>query len=281
MSSKLVKILLIVSIVGTLACVGLGVLINHQKNQYVAQLTAVEKNLRAAPPFIKYRADFKKNVKEPATTIHKINALLKNTHQELSTQTIKLERAQGELAEAVSAKEKLEIDLNVAREEANAASNDLANAQSKLATMEEELNEVRTHLKGWAPKELFEKIDALEADVKLLERKSRALADRNSQLQAQLSDKELPPGGITAVPDSLSGKVVAINKPWSFVVLNIGKKNQLREGVELVVTRGETYVGKIRTVSVDASTAVADILPDSAQGEIQIGDGVAIASSTE
>ena len=72
----------------------------------------------------------------------------------------------------------------------------------------------------------------------------------------------------------LSGKVVALNKSWNFVVLDVGKDNKLNEGVDLAVYRGDLLIGKVRTVSVDATTAIADILPDWTKSEIQVGDKV-------
>jgi len=65
-----------------------------------------------------------------------------------------------------------------------------------------------------------------------------------------------------------------MNKAWNFVVLDVGEQNQLVEGVDLTVYRGNSLVGKVRTVSVDDETAIADILPEWTKTEIQIGDQV-------
>jgi hypothetical protein len=75
-------------------------------------------------------------------------------------------------------------------------------------------------------------------------------------------------------PLELSGKVLAINKAWNFVVLDVGKDDKLVEGVDLTVYRGETLIGKIRTVAVENNTAIADVLPEWTKTEIQVGDKV-------
>lgn len=278
MSPKLVKTILVVSILGTLACLALGILINQKKIRYADQLTATEQALRAVPSFIQYKSDFAQNPNEPAATIRKLNNVIQNTQQELTGKASELKAIQQKLAEAVSEKEKLEINLNVAKEESISAQNELNQTRAKMETTESELDALKTDLKGWKPTELFEKIGDLEADVKHFEKKIKSLATQNSKLQNKVANFESEGGEFHSTPGDLTGKIVAVNKPWSFVVLNIGKKNHLKEGTELTVSRGETPIGKVRTVSVDAATSVADILPAATQAEIQVGDMVAVNS---
>lgn len=70
-----------------------------------------------------------------------------------------------------------------------------------------------------------------------------------------------------------TGRIIAVNPGWNFVVLNIGdKQGAVQNGVMLVVRNGEP-IAKIRITSVEPSTAIADILPNSLRKGITIQPG--------
>lgn len=274
MSNKLVKTLLLLSIIISLIAVGFGLFINQAKNQYAVQLTAVEQSLKEGPSFIQYGGQFKKDLAEPAATIQRSNKIVYNAQQELSEKTNALEETKTNLDTLKEEKEKLQMDLTVAIKEREAFEQNLTETKEKFENTSDELRDLKTALRGRTPKELFDKIDMLEASVRSLERQTKSLTDQLTQVQAKMEVAQTAAEEGSIVPGSFNGKVVSVNKPWSFVVVDIGKNNKLTEGVELSVTRGDASVGKVRVVSVDASTAVADILPDTLQSEIQIGDQV-------
>ncbi|MFZ5805880.1 MAG: hypothetical protein ACOY3I_01540 [Verrucomicrobiota bacterium] len=274
MSTKLIKVLLGVSILLSLTALVLGFLIYQQKGRYEAQLTAVEQSLKEAPPFIQYTGQFQRDVSEPAATIQKANHILKNTQQELSEKTVNLDEAQKKVETLLDEKGKLEMDLTVAYKERETFEGQLTETKAKLESFQEELQLLQDGLRGHTPQELFSKIDHLESNIQALERQARDLGDKAAELQSQIEEMQTAKVRQN-VPGEISGKVVAINKPWSFVVLDIGKNDNLAEGIELNVTREDRMIGKVRTVSVDATTAVADILPDMLKDEIQVGDQVA------
>ena len=74
----------------------------------------------------------------------------------------------------------------------------------------------------------------------------------------------------------LTGTITAYNPGWNFVVLNIGDRQGLKVGKELVIKRGGQMVGKAKVTSVDPGTSIADIVPNTvAKGEsVQPGDSV-------
>lgn len=75
------------------------------------------------------------------------------------------------------------------------------------------------------------------------------------------------------MPPGISGKVTFVNRAWNFVVLNVGLSNGLIPKGELIVYRGDRFLGKVKVTSVEENTAVADIESD-AKGDIQAGDSV-------
>jgi cell shape-determining protein MreC len=71
----------------------------------------------------------------------------------------------------------------------------------------------------------------------------------------------------------VSGKVTFVDRTWNFVVLDVGISAGVVPNGELIVYRGQTFLGKLRVTKVDPNDAVAEILPD-VKGDIQIGDKV-------
>jgi hypothetical protein len=101
---------------------------------------------------------------------------------------------------------------------------------------------------------------------------AEGLKSRAEEMSAVAEQKErvIQEYKSNTVRQGLSGKVVAYNQGWNFVVLNIGDKAGLKAGVQMVVLRGGSMVGKVKVTSVEPSTAIADVLP----GTIARGDSV-------
>ena len=80
------------------------------------------------------------------------------------------------------------------------------------------------------------------------------------------------PGSTKSI--ALSGKIVAVNPTWNFVIIDLGKNDSVVEGLTMVLYRGDKMIGKVKTVTVDAQTSVADVLPGTPASAIEIGDQV-------
>ncbi|HJO10238.1 MAG TPA: hypothetical protein QGH16_10315, partial [Verrucomicrobiota bacterium] len=80
------------------------------------------------------------------------------------------------------------------------------------------------------------------------------------------------------LPRTLHGKVTAVDAQFDFVVLDIGESQGVREHGELLVSRGEKLIGKIRVLDVKKDHSIANILPNWKQGEIQTGDFVIVGN---
>lgn len=80
---------------------------------------------------------------------------------------------------------------------------------------------------------------------------------------------------------SIRGTVLAVNRAYNFVVLNLGNRQGLEPNAEMLVLRDTTIIGKIRISSVEPATAIGDILGNSlARGvQVQPGDTVIYAGS--
>lgn len=72
----------------------------------------------------------------------------------------------------------------------------------------------------------------------------------------------------------LNGRILEINKKHKFVVINLGEKDRIRKGAELLVYRDKKLIGKIEVEEIFEKMSSCKILPWFAEEEIKIDDGV-------
>ena len=94
-------------------------------------------------------------------------------------------------------------------------------------------------------------------------------------LQAHL-DQYVNPDKEVVLPNGLAGHVVAVDPKWNFVLLDIGADSGVLERGQMKVHRKGKLISKVRIVSVEAKTAIANVLPDWQQPDqtIAAGDSV-------
>lgn len=279
--SAIGKVFLGLSLALGVASAALGFMIAQQKTQYATQLTNVESSLKSFKDLsdpVLYSLHFKESpVSEPGATISKIKTKLGESQETVTTLTTDLSTTKKDLESTNAEKTKLNNQLTEATNKLKQTEEKLTSTQKKVSPLEAEVKKFKEGLKGEDPAFLFQQIDSLKSDLKKATDEKKQFEDESSTLKAEVEKlREFKHVSETKeVPKNLLGKIVAVNKPWSFVVLDIGQEDLLVDGVELTVFRGEKFIGKIRTVSVDAETAVADILPDWSKGDpIQVGDSV-------
>lgn len=224
---------------------------------------------------------------------------LKSTKGTLASAQQKLKKTEADLTETKTTLETTQTTLKKAEE-------DLTNAKGELQTAKAEMEKAKAEAEDKAAKlaaldakmkELVAKIGTV--DIEGLPKKLEEMAAENTkvrieleeakQVQEALNQKAAALEGevqtkentITAykhklVQPGLTGRVLAYNPGWNFVVLSIGDKAGLKSGVNMVVTRGGAMIGKVRVTTVEPNTAIADVLPGTlAKGEsVQPGDSV-------
>ena len=84
------------------------------------------------------------------------------------------------------------------------------------------------------------------------------------------------------VRQGTTGRILAVNGGWNFVVLSIGDKQGAVVGATMLVLRGGEPIAKARVSSVEAATSIADILPGSVRRgvTVQPGDTVVFEGRT-
>jgi small-conductance mechanosensitive channel len=261
------KILILAAVVFSLAAAALGFL-NHGK-------------------LVKAKADVTKFQTESTTNAKKAEKAsvdLKAANEKLAVAGSDIEKTSAELAELKSQsakstglvtdlqKQLADKDALIAQQKTDMAAKDtrISELETKASQTTQPTNSPTDDLK----KQLEEKdllASSLQSKLKDQETQLSALKER----EAQRKSKSLRPG--------LEGRILAVNASWNFVVLSLGDRNGVVNGAEMLIKRGAQLIGKVRITSVEPSTSIADIVPNSIRGSltVQPGDSVIYSGPAE
>jgi len=119
-------------------------------------------------------------------------------------------------------------------------------------------------------------LTAAEREKAFLSDKVRAAEQRATPPETEKA-RQPPAGGNPGI----RGRVLAVNRAYNFVVLNLGGRQGVEPNSEMLVLRGGSFIGKIRISSVEPATAIGDIITSSlARGvQVQPGDTVIYAGT--
>jgi hypothetical protein len=264
----------------SLATAALAFMVMGKKTQFANQLHAVETSLTSGKFTalgLPYTGNFIENEAEPAATISSAGEKWSITSEDLKLSKSAEEKTKTDLTEAQAKNQELSLTADKLTKDLSTTKTDLESTNSKLTLTAEQLQAYTDELKGKKPAELFTELNDLSEKMKVSESENKILNSAKEKLDLELkklrTEVEMTkPGSAKSI--SLSGKIVAVNPTWNFVILDLGKNDQLVEGLTMVIYRGEKMIGKIKTVTVDAQTSVADVLPGTPASALEVGDQV-------
>jgi hypothetical protein len=170
-----------------------------------------------------------------------------------------------DLTAKLTAAQKDSDDAKTAVQTAQAATKD---ATDKLAQVNVTLGNMTPEAAVAAIKKATDDLTANQSEEKILQDQVQALNTNIEELKKDLTNEKR-----SYIPPGVTGQITYVNRPWNFVVLNIGLNNGVVPNGELIVYRGKNFLGKIKISSAEETTSVGDILPDT-KADIQIGDNV-------
>ena len=243
------KILLYVAVAGAVAAgVGAYILIS-QYHETAANLVQVKESVEA----VKKKESDAEKARDMALKQKEA------TDAALTEANGNLDDAKAKLDAATKAQDDVKAALATATANADKATQDLKHVNEVL---------------GMSPEDAKAGMDKALADKTAAETEQKILADQLQATEAEVKKiKDQMNAGPSKMAPGISGKVTFVNHAWNFVVLDVGLSNGLIPKGELIVYRGNRFMGKIKVTSVEETTAVADIMPDS-KGDIQPGDSV-------
>ncbi len=133
--------------------------------------------------------------------------------------------------------------------------------------------------------EFIETKDALERTIEALE----SANDNYSAIENKLASVENNYGALrkkysVLVGESsgtqitqlkkVEGKIINVNYDWNYVIINLGKRDNLPENLEMIVARDQEYICKVLVSRVFSDYSVAEILPKVKHGNAIEGDRV-------
>ena len=234
--------------------------------------------------------------------MNKVQGRIGNLSTDLANTQNTLSTTQDDLGKAIEAEKVAETARNEAQGKAIDANARLSRAESDLVDqrqradgheanankLQAELVDARKFSESWR---LFQQANGTQAQIR---QKLATFADVNNQRANFLAENvillsQIEKLGVelsrytgtsvkVTLPQNLQGTVTAVDAQFDFVVLDIGESQGVREHGELLVSRGEKLIGKLRILDVKKDHSIANILPDWKQGEIQTGDLVIVGN---
>jgi predicted RNase H-like nuclease (RuvC/YqgF family) len=220
--------------------------------------------------------------KGPGTLDYILNEVIGKADKQLirlNETRVKLRQTRLELEDTIAKLKQTIIELKVAnntiddlKDQISDLNNDIAQAQVEIDTLNQEKddlnNQIEIHLESIA--KLEDKNQELLGNIDQQEKYIQELLERIRRLTME---KEGPTQRITK---GRQGTVASVDADFHYIIIDIGPQSPLLPNIELLVQRGDTFVGrvKVRKVRSDENVAIADILPEELQIPIQKGDYV-------
>ncbi len=204
---------------------------------------------------------------------------LKARTDELTAATAKVEEKDKEIATQKGAMDDLNKQITAAKADMEAKTAEVTALNKTVADMKVAMGDkTGDGTENPALKAMQEALAKAQTEAA----ESRSLVDALTQQKKNVEDKmvaleqykksrEL---GISR--QGLSGRILAVNAGWNFVVLSIGDKQGAVMNTPMLVVRSGTPIAKVRITSVEPSTSIADLIPGSVlKGvTVQPGDNV-------
>jgi membrane-associated HD superfamily phosphohydrolase len=248
--SKLGIIFVYVALAGAVASGILGWMLIQKYSTSQTSLSQVQTSLTSETA----------KVKKAQKDVEDAKAATDQANTQLQTANSQIDQDKTQLAAAQKAQDDLNTQLTQAKSDAKKAQDDLAQVTTDL---------------GMSPADAKAKMTKDESDLAAAQSQEKILQDQLQASQKQIADlQDAINRKVTGnMPPGISGKVTFVNRPWNFVVLNVGLSNGVVPNGELIVYRGRDFLGKVKITSAEQNTSVADILPN-AKADIQVGDDV-------
>ena len=231
----------------------------------------------------------KGNADKLQTTLKDTKQSLTTTQSSLSLAKSDLKKSQDELTAATAKMEEQTKEITTQKGQMDDLTKKIADAakdmEAKVAEYTELKGKYDAMVKGPKdPTAIGEDpvIAALKKEVEDAKRsanESQALVEsltaKKQEIENQLSPlkeyKRIHEGNIAK--QGLTGRVLAVNGGYNFVVLSVGDKQGSVMGATLLVLRSGEPIAKARVTSVEASNSIADILPNSVRKGVTVQPG--------
>ncbi len=186
---------------------------------------------------------------------------LQNTRQDLETTRQDLSMTRDELARTQS-------DLDRARVQIDSLNQTITEKNQQIA-------QNQTRIDGLEQEKLTQslRIDDLNNQIAQIEDELRDAEDKIVTLEQTISMMDLEYGGRSKpLPRGLTGRILAVNQDWNFVVIDLGSEDGLVPNAEMLIHRDDALVGKVMISGISRKMAIAELVSGWAQAQVKEGD---------
>jgi predicted RNase H-like nuclease (RuvC/YqgF family) len=248
------KILIFASIVVSLATAGLGFINKGKLGDTVAEIDVA-----------------KQEATQAKQELASANSAVDTAKEDVASLTSEKEQA---LSQAASAEEK----ARQAGEKVSELETQISQKEGEISKLTADIEAKETEIANLKTQTETTTTEPTEDVTAMLQEKETLIAKLQGDLdaaKAQLSDlrqRETDRQQLR-MRDGLTGRILAVNQAWNFVVLNLGDKNGVVNNAEMLVKRGNSLIGKVRITSVEPATSIADIVSGSVPQGVAINPG--------
>jgi len=129
---------------------------------------------------------------------------------------------------------------------------------------------------------ISKKLDNLRVDYKKVQEAVRKIKDEKARLEKKLSNlKErsidldkivLSPEGTQPSAELLKGRILVVNKDYSFIVTDLGEKQGIKKGTALEIRNGTELLGRAEVDKIYDTMSSASLLPGTDINKIKKGN---------
>ncbi|MBN1256325.1 MAG: hypothetical protein JXA52_01320 [Planctomycetes bacterium] len=217
---------------------------------------------------LEYTSESKKNaeatieLQSKTEQVRELERLREADKQDFTTKLAQaqasLDNAQALLADAEQSKTALQTQLSEANQARNTAQRELDFAEKRALEVAADLKEAEAQLQANAER-------------------TAEIVEQNLEMRTQLKAYETSVGPIKELATKsplvpIRGKVIEVEESLNLVMLNVGKKDNVKTGMELVVSRGSEYVSKVKVKEIYADMCSAEIDTGMTEKPIRKGD---------
>ncbi len=258
-------VILILFLIISLAVAGLGFLALQKEKQTNTSLSRKIEELES----------LRRLSEDKAAQLTQQVSVLQKTADETTT---RLTAASDELQTANKAKEDALFDASRVKEKLAAAENARSDALNKLKSAESDLRNARDELVSLkaAKDDLQKKLKDLEtkgSSVQLDKIVVPSAAENNTAAPAAAPGEQPKQAAETAKQSAvLEGKVLVVNKDYDFIVVNLGRKDNVNVGDILSIARKNKKLGEFKIEEVRDTMSVATPLTKGLTAQIREDD---------
>jgi len=222
---------------------------------------------------------------ETKATLASTEAQLTSTREDLAKKTAALSESERMVADLNTKNDLAQAEITKLKADNQTKDSKIADLDSKITESQSALDALKTSFATLEQENMTLKETAASPDAPVEDESTARIAELETLNTKLDSDLKTAEARIESMEErlvekkrveqlnKLSGRILAVNEAWNFVVLNLGDKNGISSNTELLVKRGTTQIGRVRVTSVEPASSIADIIPGSLSRGLSIQPG--------